>query len=100
LFDLAECLGKTVREIEKMPAGEFMEWTGRIAKHPWGRHRVESLHRQAMIYMVAAPNHGSPGKLIDQMCLPWETPKPNVQIVSSDQLAAFLMSIGGQASHE
>ena len=96
MFDLAECLGKTVREIEGMPAGELMEWRGRLRNNPWGRYRTESLHKQALVYVVAAPNHGSPGKLIDNICLPWETPKSNVQVISGEQMAAFLMSIGGK----
>ena len=83
-----------------MPASELMEWSGRLSRNPWGRHRTEALHIQALMYMVAGPNHGNPGKLLDQIRLPWEKRKADVQVISGEQMAAFLIGIGGQACGE
>jgi hypothetical protein len=95
LFDLAECLGKTVREIEDtMPASELSEWIARIPKNPWGKHRTESLHLQLMAQLVLAHNHSSPADLLRETRLPW-VKKPE-QKMSREQLKAFLISIGGK----
>jgi len=95
VFDLAEALGKTAREIERMPAGEFMEWTGRLKDTPWGRYRTEHLHLQLLMFLAAGP---SP-KMIDMVKLPWIKGKAeNIKEVSAEEMRAFLMSIGGKPS--
>jgi|Laugrefa1bdmlbdn_1035148.scaffolds.fasta_scaffold08300_2 hypothetical protein len=82
----------TVREVERMPAGEFMEWTARLKDHPWGRHRTEQMYLQLIMYLAAGPS----AKLLEQARLPWVKAKPDVREVSPDQMRSFLMSIGAK----
>ena len=83
-----------MREIEEMGAGELAEWIGRIRTNPWGRHRTEQLHLQAMMFAVLGNNHSDPGELLRGLRLPWE-PKKEQQL-SLEQMRAFLLSIGGK----
>ena len=96
MFYLAECLGKTVREIEdQMPASELSEWIARIPKTPWGKYRQEQLHLQSIAQMVLAPNHKDPASLLREIRLPW-IPKPEEKPLTPGQMRDFLISIGGR----
>ena len=76
-----------------MPAGEFMEWVGRLKDNPWGRHRTEQMYLQMLIYLAAGPS----SKMVERVKLPWVEGIPDrVREVTPEQMRAFLVSIGGK----
>jgi hypothetical protein len=102
LFALAGHLGRFASEIEQdMPATEWLDWVSLLSgddQDPWGHFRTDSLFMYGLSNLIGAPHLGKPGEAIRDLHLPWvkKSKADGIQIVSGQQMAMFLQSIGGK----
>lgn len=84
-----------------MPASEWVEWCALLCgpdPDPWGHYRSDALALQMSGHVIAAPHAAKPGEMLKGLRLPW-APRPkddNIQVISGQQMAMFLQSIGGK----